>query len=119
MRKETTEQEMAFLRMNIERTLNELNETVYSLYIYPNKAIIPDNMLSQKTLYNILGSNSNYNPGKNVIGKIVIFFNANFCPEITVHDIINRDVFLQKRTRIYKRLDPIYEGMYWIYNFIR
>lgn len=107
--------EYYFLKQNIARILDELNETPYSLYNNPQQVFLPDNMISQKTLYNILNENSNYFPSKNAISKIVCFFNANFRPGITVYDILHKLIFSEKHTRILKHINHAYEGIFWMY----
>lgn len=109
-----TKEENKNLRANLNRMLDELNKTAYSLYNSEN-IILPTNMISQKTFYLIM--KGDYRPERGTVSKIVDFFNANFRPETTLHEILNTFLFSEKHTRIMHYKGEQYTGKYWIYYF--
>lgn len=107
-----SKEEYNYLFENLNRMLDELNKNASSLYNSKN-IILPQNMVSQKTLYQII--KGGYIPGRGTVSKIVDFFNANFRPETTLYEILNTSLFSEKRTRIIHNKGERYIGKYWIY----
>lgn len=110
--KKITSEEYEFFYRNVKRSLDELNKTAYSLY-EDNNIVLPQNMICQKTLYQIL--NKKNIPSRSTVSKFVDFFNINFRPETTIHEILNQPLFSENRNRINMDVGSQYEGYYWIY----
>lgn len=112
-----TKEETRIFKQNVNRLLEELNETAYTLY---NKEYAKNNgvkvkpTFSQKTVYKIL-SEKEYDFSKNTAAKFVKYFNLRFYPPITTYDILHKDIFSEEHRLISYEQQEKYLGLYWIY----